>query len=82
MVVIVIGSGIGFLIWYRKRKFETELMAASWKVNYSDIVFTKDAKVSQRTFTSRNLKNFKLYCVRFEIKMDNGVLVAFSHKPS
>ena len=68
MVVIVIGSGIGFLIWYRKRKFETELMAASWKVIYSEIVFTKDAKVWERIFTSRDIKNVKLYCVRFEIK--------------
>ena len=50
MVVIVVGSGIGFLVWYRKRKFETELMAASWKITYSDILFTKDAKVCSTNF--------------------------------
>ena len=45
LLVIVCGGGVGALIYYRKRKFETELMAASWKIPYQDLTFTKDARV-------------------------------------
>ncbi len=45
LLVIVCGGGVGALVYYRKRKFETELMAASWKIPYQDLTFTKDARV-------------------------------------
>ena len=48
MVVLVVGLAAGILFWYKKRKFETELMAVSWKVAYADIVFTRDVRVTNR----------------------------------
>lgn len=48
MVVLVVGAGGAMLGWYRKRKFETELMAASWKVAYADVMFTRDIRVRNK----------------------------------
>ena len=40
--VLAVAAIVTSMLFYRKKQFEKELLAANWKINYEDIMFSKD----------------------------------------
>ena len=50
LCVVMLAAAFGCYAWYQRRKFEAQLQAASWKVDYEDLKFIKFDQVKYALF--------------------------------
>ena len=61
LTVFIVSSTVVVLIMYRKKQFETALLAASWKIDFDDLIFGKDMAVGIKSQLCETMQNIISY---------------------